>query len=142
MYSLYPVSTLKNNVIKLVKCLQIRAVAEGHKEGTFVLGFEEYVKFWCPERKNKINLGYYRPNEQLLTAIALLSQSGKESVRNLVSEIVSQFFFLIKLKRKHMHQDLNFGSSFENSSLLEKQGNFLEMRACVAISIREAGFLN
>ena len=39
-----------------------------------------------------------------------------------------------------MHQDLNFGSSFGNSSLLEKQGNFLEMRACVAISIREAGF--
>ena len=49
---------------------------------------------------------------------------------NLVSEIVSLFVFfpLIKLKRKHMHQDLNFGSSFENS-FMEKQGNFLEMRA-------------
>lgn len=37
-----------------------------------------------------------------------------------------------------MHQDLNFGSSFENS-LLEKQGNFVAMRACVTVSASETG---
>lgn len=36
----------------------IRVVYEGYKEVEFEIGFKEQGKFWCPERMNKINLGY------------------------------------------------------------------------------------